>query len=146
MPARPDRGVDAAQARRVWRQTIWRLRKLRRWSQDRLALELQAQGDRGGYRLSGRREHVKRTIQHWEAAETLPGDDYAAVLVLVFARLEELKAGRLTPGSELARLMGAFAAIGYDADRRGFLLSAAALAATGRDSFAADAMLAGGSW
>jgi hypothetical protein len=125
-----------ADARRIWGHTIWRLRKLRRWSQDRLALELQRTSVRIGYGLPPNREHITRAIQCWEAAERAPSDDYCVVLVAAFALEEELGDGSLTPGSELDQLMTALGEMGYDVDRRRFLLSAAALALVGRDSFA----------
>jgi hypothetical protein len=125
-----------AEANRSWAQTIWRLRKLRRWSQDRLALELQSKNATTNYGLPQRREHVVRVIQRWEAGATLPSDEYAVLLVVVFALPDELAGGSLTPGSELDRLMAAYEVMGYDMDRRRFLLSAAALAVTGRDPFA----------
>jgi hypothetical protein len=125
-----------ADAKRIWGQTIWRLRKLRRWSQDRLALELQHRSARLGYRLPANRGFIIRAIQHWEAEESLPSDDYCIVLVAVFALDEEIGGGSLTPGSELDQLVAALGEMGYDVDRRQFLLSAAALALVGRDAFA----------
>jgi hypothetical protein len=125
-----------ADARRIWSHTIWRLRKLRRWSQDRLALELQRTSMRIGYGLPPNRGHITRTIQCWEAAERVPSDDYCVVLVAVFALEDEIRDGCLRPGSELDQLMTALGEMGYDVARRRFLLSAAALALVGRDSFA----------
>jgi hypothetical protein len=125
-----------AEANWIWAQTIWRLRKFRRWSQDRLALELQSKNAITNYGLPERREHIVRVIQRWEAGATLPSDEYSVLLVVVFALPDELASGGLTPGSELDRLMAAYEGMGYDMDRRRFLLSAAALAVTARDVFA----------
>jgi hypothetical protein len=127
---------EIADAKRAWSQAIWRLRKFRRWSQDRLALEIQTKNAKINYGVPEKREHVTRTIQHWEAGDTLPSDEYCVLLILVFALGEELSGGRPAPGSDLDRLMAAFEEMGYDVDRRRFLLSAAALAVVGRDTFA----------
>src|SRR5919197_4782322 len=96
---------EKAEAHKMWAQTIWRLRKFRRWSQDRLALELQSKNAITNYGLPERREHVVRVIQRWEAGATLPSDEYGVLLVVVFARPDELASGSLTPGSELDRLL-----------------------------------------
>jgi len=135
MHAPADRAAAAARARRGWRQAIRRLRKLRRWSQDRLALELQAASRTADCPIPQQRAHVRRTIQHWEAGDTLPGEDYAVLLVVVFARPGELKRGAVLAGSELARLLDALAVVGYGPEQRGLVLSLAALAVTGRDTF-----------
>src|SRR6266536_16356 len=128
--------VETADAKRTWKQTIWWLRKLHRWSQDRLAEELRAKSRIANYGLPAKREHIKRTVQHWEAGDSLPSDEYSVLLVLVFALDEELSGGTLAPGSYLDRLMTAYEAMGYEMDRRRFFLSAAALAIAGRDTFA----------
>jgi len=85
--------------------------------------------------LPENRQYIKRTIQHWEAEESIPSDEYSILLVMVFALPDEMREGVIISGSELDRLMSAFKAIGYQVDRRRFLLSAAALALVGRDSF-----------
>ncbi len=142
MPAPSDHAA-AARARYAWRQAIRRLRKLRRWSQDRLALELQAASRTADRPIPQQRAHVRRTIQHWEAGDTLPSDDYAVLLVVVFARASELDRGAVLAGSELARLLDALAAAGYGPERRGLVLSLAALAVTGRETFAGWEVRAG---
>jgi hypothetical protein len=89
------------EANQTWAQTIWRLRKFRRWSQDRLALELQSKNATTNYGLPERREHIVRVIQRWEAAATLPSDEYGVLLVVAFALPDELANGSLTPDQSL---------------------------------------------
>jgi tetratricopeptide (TPR) repeat protein len=128
--------MEPAEARLVWKQTIWRLRKFRRWSQDRFALELQNTNASVSYGIPRKREHIVRAIQHWEAGDVLPSDEYSVLAVIAFALPEELNDGTLTPGSDLDQLMAAYQEMGYTMDRRRFILGAAALAVAGRDAFA----------
>src|SRR6266508_541222 len=106
---------------------LQRLRERRGWSVPRLAAEIEAQAKTIGRSLPAR-DSLIRMLYDWEAGACRPRD-YFILFVLVYANSQELAARTIDHGSDLDRLMTAFAAMGVPVNRRKFFLNSAALAA-----------------
>jgi len=92
-----------------------------------LAAEIEAQARAIGRALPAR-DSLIRMLYDWEAGTYRPRD-YYVLFVLVYASSGELVARSIEPGSDLDRLLTAFAAMGVPVNRRKFFLNSAALAA-----------------
>ena len=106
---------------------LQRLREGRGWSMPLLAAEIEAQARAIGRALPAR-DSLIRMLYDWEAGTYRPRD-YYVLFVLVYASSGELVARSIEPGSDLDRLLTAFAAMGVPVNRRKFFLISAALAA-----------------
>jgi len=107
-----------------WGGALKELREDRGWTHARFAVELEGRSRQAGRPTPGR-ESLVRMLRDWERGNHRPRDYYVP-FILVYATEDELASRMPAPGSELERLMGAFAGMGLAMDRRRFLLNAAA--------------------
>jgi tetratricopeptide (TPR) repeat protein len=107
-----------------WGGVLKELREDRGWTHARFAVELEGKSRQAGRPTPGR-ESLVRMLRDWERGNHRPRD-YYVLFILVYATEDELASRMPAPGSELERLMAAFAAMGLAMDRRRFLLNAAA--------------------
>jgi hypothetical protein len=108
----------------TWGGILKQLREDRGWTHARFAVELETMSKRADHPTPGR-ESLVRMLRDWERGNHRPRDYYVP-FILVYATEDELSSRASAPGSELGRLMAAFAGMGLAMDRRRFLLNAAA--------------------